>query len=284
MSQPRGGLGRGLGALIPRGGGMQEIDVERIAPSPQQPRQQVDQEQLNELAESLREHGVLQPLVVARAGDGGYVLVAGERRWRAARLAGLKTVPAVVKEASPRERLEWALVENLQRQDLGPLEAAAAYQQLVQEHGLTQEQVAQRVGKSRVAVANTLRLLSLPPAAVQALAAGKMSEGHARAILSCPGAEAQDTLLRAILQQGLTVRQAEEWSRRLTEASQPRPASTPRRLDPDLAAVEQRFREALGTKVSLQRGRKGGKLVVYFFSDEELQGLYQAICGDERDR
>jgi ParB family chromosome partitioning protein len=279
MTQPRGGLGRGLGALIPRAStGLHEIPVDRIAPNPQQPRERLDEAQLAELAESLRAHGVLQPLVVTQGEDGRYLLIAGERRWRAARLAGLKTVPAVVKEATPRERLEWALVENLQRQDLGPLETAAAYRQLIEEHGMTKEAVAQRVGKSRAAIANTLRLLSLPAAARQALAAGAISEGHARAILACRGAAAQQALLDAILERGLSVRQAEAWSQRAAEQETGRGA---RPVDHDLAALEDRFRLALGTKVSLQRGRKGGRLVVYFFSDEELEGLYQAICRPE---
>jgi ParB family chromosome partitioning protein len=194
----------------------------------------------------------------------------------------LKTVPAVVKEASPRERLEWALVENLQRQDLGPLEAAAAYRQLIQEHGLTQDAVAERVGKSRVAVANTLRLLHLPPAGREALASNAISEGHARAILACPDDATRQGLLEAILAHGLSVRQAEEWARRAEQLLAARQAEKPERpADHDTAAIEDRFRAALGTKVSLQRGRKGGKLVVYFFSEDELDGLYRAICGDD---
>jgi len=295
MSQPRGGLGRGLGALIPRaGGGLQEIEVERIAPNPQQPRQRLDEAELAQLAESLRQHGVLQPVVVARDQAGGYVLVAGERRWRAARLAGLRTIPAVVKEAAtPRERLEWALVENLQRQDLGPLEAAAAYRQLLDEHGLTQEQLAQRVGKSRAAVANTLRLLGLPPPARRALAEGAISEGHARALLACPDPTRQQELLEHILAQGLTVRQAERQAtaHRAAQARAPaEPSPTLSRAAgarADLAALEEQFRRALGTKVVLQRAahRRGvhGKLVIYFFSDEELDGLYRAICAPDQE-
>ena len=288
----RRGLGRGLGALIPRvGSGLLEVDVDRIAPSPQQPRYLIDEAALAELVDSIRQHGVLQPLIVTRtgdgeggepdeSGDGGYTLVAGERRWRAARAAGLRTVPVVVKEATPRQRLELALVENLQRQDLNPLETAQAYRQLIDEHELTQEAVAERVGKNRATVANALRLLHLPAEARDALARGALSEGHARAILACGTAADRRTLLRAILDRGLSVRQAEELARRLNAgAAEPSPDRPSREVAPDVAALEDRFRRALGTKVQLSRGRSGGKLIVYFFSDDELQGLYDAICG-----
>jgi ParB family transcriptional regulator, chromosome partitioning protein len=288
----RRGLGRGLGALIPRvGSGLLEVDIDRIAPSPQQPRYLIDEAALAELVDSIRQHGVLQPLIVTRtgdgeggepdeSGDGGYTLVAGERRWRAARAAGLRTVPVVVKEATPRQRLELALVENLQRQDLNPLETAQAYRQLIDEHELTQEAVAERVGKNRATVANALRLLHLPAEARDALARGALSEGHARAILACGTAADRRTLLRAILERGLSVRQAEELARRLNAgAAEPPPDRQSREVAPDVAALEDRFRRALGTKVQLSRGRRGGKLIVYFFSDDELQGLYDAICG-----
>ena len=286
VNRRRGGLGRGLDALIPQtGGGLLEVDVDRIAPNPQQPRYAVDAAALGELVESIRQHGVLQPLIVARA-DGeagqGYTLVAGERRWRAAREAGLRTVPVVVKEATPRQRLELALVENLQRQDLSPLETAQAYRQLIDEHGLTQEAVAERVGRNRATVANAMRLLHLPPEARDALASGAISEGHARAVLACEAAADRQALLRVILDRGLSVRQAEELARRLNaglaEAPRDRSAGPVR---PDVAAVEDRFRQALGTKVQLYHGRRGGKLVIHFYSDDELQGLYDAICGPE---
>lgn len=280
MGQPKTGLGRGLGALIPRAeSGLLEVEVARIAPNPQQPRLVIDEAGLAELAESIRTHGVLQPLIVSRA-EAGYVLIAGERRWRAAQLAGLQTVPVLVKEATSRQRLELALVENLQRQDLNPLEAAGAYRQLIEEHGLTQEEVAARVGLDRSTVANALRLLRLPPEARDALARGAISEGHARAVLACREASAQLVVLRACLEQGLSVRQAEELARRLNGAEPARPPAPARALDPDLAALEERFRQALGTRVQLQRGRKGGRLVIHFFSDEELEGLVQAICRD----
>jgi ParB family chromosome partitioning protein len=290
----RRGLGRGLGALIPRvGSGLLEVDIDRIAPSPQQPRYLIDEAALADLVDSIRQHGVLQPLIVTctgdgeggepdESGDGGYTLVAGERRWRAARAAGLRTVPVVVKEATPRQRLELALVENLQRQDLNPLETAQAYRQLIDEHELTQEAVAERVGKNRATVANALRLLHLPAEARDALARGALSEGHARAILACGTAADRRTLLRAILDRGLSVRRAEELARRLNAgATESPPDRQSREVAPDVAALEDRFRRALGTKVQLSRGRRGGKLIVYFFSDDELQGLYNAICGPE---
>jgi ParB family transcriptional regulator, chromosome partitioning protein len=284
----RTGLGRGLGALIPQvtgGGGLHEVDVDRIMPNPWQPRLEMDEDALAELVHSIREHGILQPLIVTRADNESYTLVAGERRWRAAKAAGLLTVPIVVKETTPRQRLELALVENIQRQDLSPLETALAYRQLIDEHALTQEVVAERVGKSRAAVANALRLLQLPPAARDALASGQITEGHARALLSCSTPEIGALLLEAIVERGLSVRQAEELARRLNaagpDATLQRPAATPRQLPPDTAAIEDRFRQALGTKVQLYKSRRGGRLVIHFYSDEELGGLYEAICGNE---
>jgi len=283
----RGGLGRGLDALIPQSSpsGLLDVDIDRIVPNPWQPRTTWNDAALAELIESVREHGVLQPLIVTRTEDDRYALVAGERRWRAARGAGLFTVPVMVKETTSRQQLELALVENLQRQDLGPLETAQAYRQLVEEHNLTQEAVATRVGKSRAAVANALRLFQLPDAAREALARGQITEGHARAILSGAQPDARRSLLATIVTDGLSVRQAEELARRLnagptTEAAGASedavPAST---RDPDVAALEDRFRQALGTKVQLFRGRRGGKLVIYFFSDDELQGIYDSIRG-----
>jgi len=276
LPRERGGLGRGLGALIPSSGSsLVELDLERISPNPQQPRTVMGEESLAELADSIREHGVIQPLIVTRTGA-GYTLVAGERRWRAARLAGLRTVPALIKDTSPQQMLELALVENIQRQDLGPLEEAAAYRQLLEEHGLTQEEVARRVGKSRSAVANSLRLLNLPPQAKEALAAGQITEGHARALLALPTLEQQMGLLASILSSGMTVREAEEAARQSSTRSR-RP---PRSHDPEVAELEERLRELLRTKVELHRGRRGGRLVIHFYSDEELEGIYRAIAGE----
>jgi ParB family transcriptional regulator, chromosome partitioning protein len=283
MSRPgERGLGRGLGALIPRAtpgaeAGLQAVPVDRVLPNPRQPRTRLDPTELEELAQSIREHGLLQPVVVSRRADGTYQLIAGERRWRAAQLAGLQAVAAVVKEATPQASLEMALVENIQRRDLNPLEEASAYRHLLEEHGLTQEALAQRIGKSRVAVTNTLRLLQLPEPVRRALADGAITEGHARAILAAETAAARLALLDRVVAEGLSVRQAEALARQpAPEEAEPapRPAAPP---DPDVARLEDAFRQALGTKVQLVRGRRGGRLVIHFFSDDELQGLYEAI-------
>jgi ParB family chromosome partitioning protein len=235
----------------------------------------MDEAALEELADSIREHGILQPLIVTRIDD-GYVLIAGERRWRAARKAGLRTVPVLVKDTTPQRLLELAIVENIQRQDLGPLEEAAAYKQLIEEHGLTQEVAAKRVGKSRSSVANSLRLLNLPSEAKEALAQNRITEGHARSILALEKPEAQLALLASMLGVGMTVRQAEESARRAESSRKPaKPAPSVETAD-----LENRFREALRTKVELHRGRRGGRLVIHFYSDEELDGIYRVITGE----
>lgn len=271
------GLGRGLGALIPRAtAGLREIPVDAIRPNPWQPREHFDNQELDELAQSIREHGVLQPVLVSQQPDGSFQLITGERRWRAVQLAGLPTLPALVKEATPQASLEMALVENIQRRDLNPLEEAHAFRQLLDEHGLTQEQLAQRIGKSRVTVTNTLRLLHLPEAVRQALANGALSEGHARAILMADGESRRLRVLEQVLADRLSVRDTEALARELN-TNRVNVAETP--PDPDVERLEDAFRHALGTRVRLLRGRHGGRLVIHFFSDEELQGLYEAIVG-----
>lgn len=283
MTSRKSGLGRGLEALIPiveetAAGGMTEVPLTSIAPNPLQPRAPIRDQDLVELAASIEEHGIIQPLIVTQTPD-GYQLIAGERRWRAARLAGLSTVPVIVKDAAPGEMLELALVENVQRADLNALEEAQAYQQLIAEFGLTQDQVARRVGKSRAAVANTLRLLNAARAVQEALLAGKISEGHARALLALERPEAQEAALKTVLKQGLNVRQTEELVRRLLGArAEPRPR---REISPETRALETRLRETLGTKVSLQRSGQGGRIVIYFYSEEELDALYGRIVGEE---
>ncbi|MCL5109757.1 MAG: ParB/RepB/Spo0J family partition protein [Chloroflexi bacterium] len=282
MKIEKGRLGRGLEALIPAavdGGGPTEIDVDSILPNPWQPRHELAADSLAELVESIRAHGILQPLVVTATADGGYQLIAGERRWQAAKLAGLATVPAVVREASPEEALELALVENIQRADLSPLEEAAAYKRLLGEFGLTQEQVAQRVGRGRVSVANSLRLLGLPLEAKEALAAAEISEGHARAILQVADVPGQLLILRTIRERALSVRQAEELARRLVEDGRAgrRARSGAARKSAESLALERNMMTSLGTKVELFHSRKGGKVVIHFYSEEELQALYERL-------
>jgi ParB family chromosome partitioning protein len=281
-----GGLGRGLDALLPSapaGGGVLELPVDAIVPNPVQPREQMAAAALEELADSIRVHGVLQPLIVTR-GESGYVLIAGERRWRAAQLAGLQVVPALLKEVTPQERLELALIENVQRQDLSPLEEAAAYEQLVTEHGLTQEAVAARVGKSRVAVTNALRQLHLTPAARAALLEGWLTAGHARALLATPDPATQERLAAEVVARELSVRETEELVRRVARADRPA-AAAPSAAAPavtgavEAAALEQRLRQALGTKVQLERTRRGGRIVIHYYSDDELQGLVERLLG-----
>ena len=286
MAPRKSGLGRGLEALIPAAGegvaaaaqGVMDVPLASITPNPHQPRSSIRDQDLVELAASIQEHGIIQPLVVNRASE-GYQLIAGERRWRAARLAGLGTVPVVVKDVAPSEMLELALVENLQRSDLNALEEAIAYRQLIEEFGLTQEQVARRVGKSRVAVANTLRLLKAARSVQQALLEGQISEGHARALLGLERAEAQEAALKTVLKRGLNVRQTEELVRRLLgmrqQEQQPAPA-----VAPEMRALEAQFREALGTKVNLTRKGAGGRIVIHFYSEEELDALYERIVKD----
>ena len=284
------GLGKGLAALIPTAptelaaASVREVVVDAIVPNPRQPRQTQDPDALQELADSIREHGLIQPLIVTAATPDQqatgvqYQLIAGERRWAAARLASLTTVPVIVKEATPQQMLELALVENIQRADLNPLEEAAAYQQLIDEFGLTQEEVAARVGKSRVSVANVVRLLRLPDEVKAALLNGQITEGHARALLAADNPETMIRLLKTVTRQGLNVRQTEELVRRQTAESQPKVKEDP---SPDTIALENRFRESLGTKVRLFRSKKGGKLVIHFYSEEELQAIYDAIVGPE---
>jgi ParB family chromosome partitioning protein len=278
------GLGRGLAALIPQRpsteGGPVDIPIASIHPNPNQPRRHFDEADLATLAASIREHGVLQPILVTETLD-GYQLVAGERRVRAALAAGLERIPAVVRELDARSQLEFALVENLQREDLDPIEAAHGFRRLVDEFGLTHEQIATRVGRARSTVANTLRLLDLAAVVQAAIVDGSVSEGHGRA-LGGLSAEHQEHVLGAVIDQDLSVRQTEELVRRL-RAPKPVPTSTPEpysaRPDPDLERVEEDLRRSLGTKVSLARSRRGGRIVIEFYSDEELSRLYERLTG-----
>jgi len=276
------GLGRGLAALIPQrapaSAGSIDIALDRIRENPRQPRTRMDDAALMTLAASIREHGVIQPVLVTETID-GYQLVAGERRVRAARMAGLERIPAVVRQLADREQLELALVENLQREDLDPIEAARAYRQLIDEFAFSQEDLASRVGRARSTVANTLRLLDLHASVQDAVADALISEGHARALGGLE-MEAQARVLPTVVDDDLSVRYTEELVRRLRE---PRPdavrARADRTPDPEIERVEEDLRNALGTKVRLARSRRGGRIVIEYYSDDELSRLYDRLMG-----
>jgi ParB family chromosome partitioning protein len=274
-------LGKGLGALIPdltglddkerKALGISEIELDKIIPNEYQPRKVFNDEKLKELASSIKEQGVIQPVIVHRAGN-GYQLIAGERRWRASRLAGLKTIPALVKEATKREFLEMALIENIQREDLNPLEAAEAYKRLQDEFKLTQEDLAKRVGKERSTVTNFLRLLSLPREVKQDLATGALSMGHAKALLSLDRVHAQIQAAAAIVKNGLSVREAEALASRLKNPPKEKP-----RQSHELKSVEEKLKKALGTKVSIAAKAKGGRIVIEYYSNDELDRILEKI-------
>jgi ParB family chromosome partitioning protein len=287
----RRGLGKGLGALIPGdltgpGGdgqnGVLEVPISQIEPNRYQPREHFDEESLTGLTASIRELGVLQPILVRRAGNDRYELVAGERRWRAAKRAGLQLMPVIVREISDTLSLQQALVENLHRDDLNPIEEAAAYQQLIEDFGLTQEEVAQRVGKSRSAVANLLRLFQLPPQVQKLVAEGKLSAGHAKVLLSTPDRAFQESLARRISSDGLTVRDTEDAVRQRNEldssaaksARQARPAAL---RPPGLLELENLLANQLDTRVRIEMGPKRGKVVIEFADLEDLERIYRAM-------
>ncbi len=279
-------LGRGLEALIPvakdhksHSGeepvpGIFECPISKLLPNESQPRQRFDGQKLKELAESIRAKGVLQPILV-RKRDGNYEILAGERRWRAARLAGLPTVPVLVKESSGSDALEIALVENLQREDLNPLEEAEAYRQLVEEHGLSQEDVSKRVGRERSTVTNTLRLLKLPAAVQKELLRGEISMGHARAILAMPDEQAQVRLARKVISERLSVRECEKLAQEGAGTKKKR--SKKRERSPDEVRLLDGLQRRLGTKVELFPGKKRGRLVIHYYSNEQLDKILQLI-------
>ena len=278
------GLGRGLAALIPQRGptstGSIEIPLARIRENPLQPRLRMNDDALAALAESIRHHGVIQPILVTETLD-GYQLVAGERRVRAARIAGLDHIPAIVRQLADRQQLELALVENLQREDLDPIEAARGYRQLMDDFAFTQEELAERVGRARSTVANTLRLLELNSAVQDAIVAGTVTEGHARAIGGLP-IDSQAHVVAAVIEDDLSVRQTEELVRRLREPRavevQGDPEAAPQAVqDPDVERVEEDLRRSLGTKVRLTRTRRGGRITIEYYGDEELARLYARL-------
>jgi ParB family chromosome partitioning protein len=284
------GLGRGLDALIPTGdfepeapgvptvSGYNSLPIKSIKRNPRQPRTQMDQDGLSELAASIRENGILQPLIVSPTDNPEeYILIAGERRLQAAGMAGLETVPVIIREASEQHRLELAIIENVQRSDLTPLEAAEAYRQLSDDFNLSHEQIAQQLGKNRVTITNTLRLLNLPDELRQALSEGQITEGHARALLSLPSEQAQSAVLQTIIKHELNVRKTEDLVRKYLgqrPASQTKP--TPK---PDVTYLEEKLQERLGTRVSLRPRKNGGTMVIHYYSDEELDALVLRILG-----
>jgi ParB family chromosome partitioning protein len=300
----KGGLGRGLTALIPatsgdeerplgEGGGLQDLPVDLVRANPLQPRRSFDEDTLDGLVESIKELGVLQPVLVREA-DGGYELIAGERRLRAARRAGLRTIPALVRSADDVSSLEQALAENLHRQDLNPLEEAAAYQQLIEDFGYTQDQVAQRVGRSRSAVANLLRLFQLTPAVQRLVGEQLLSAGHAKALLGHPDRSYQEALAKRAVSEGLSVRELEQLVRErleleaeLERGSEPTPTPGPRADDeerqqlrpPGLLELEELLAEHLDTRVAITMSAKRGKVVVDFANLEDLERIYRRIIG-----
>jgi ParB family transcriptional regulator, chromosome partitioning protein len=277
----RGGLGRGLSSLIPGAtdeGGLLEVPVSAITSNARQPRSDFPEETLAALARSIREVGVLQPVVVRRR-DGGYELVAGERRVRAARLAGLATIPAVIREGDDMESLRTALIENIHREDLAPLEMAAAFQELLDELGVTQEEVAERLGYSRAHVANTVRLLSLPGECQRLLAEGKIQAGHARALLGLPDDEAKRSVALRVAAEGLSVRQVEELVRNYEEQSTRSRRPKLRALDPAVTEVEEILSEQLATRVQVVLGKRKGRIVVEFGSKDDLDRIVSEIIG-----
>ena len=278
----RTGLGKGLDALIPAGetkssgaGGATQISIDLIQRNPRQPREKFDIEELDNLAASIREHGVIQPLIVSPGKNGVYILIAGERRLQASRKAGLKTVPVVIRTATDQQLLELALIENLQRADLNPIEEAEAYQHLAREFKFSHEKIAERVGKSRVAVTNTMRLLDASAAVKQALVDERITEGHARAMLALNSAKAQENLLNQVVNLDLSVRQTEALAGKYS--GKKTPSGKRANISADVSDVERRLRAGLGTKVTLKHGKKGGTVTIYYYSNEELDSLLEKL-------
>ena len=278
------GLGKGLGALLgdaalqSQEGGSLSLPIAQVEPGVKQPRKRFEESSLQDLADSIRTHGVIQPLTVRRLSSGYYQIIAGERRWRAAKLAGLTEIPAVIIEADDRKVMELGLIENLQREDLNPIEEANGYHVLIDEYGMTQEEVAKRVGKSRPAVANALRLLALPDAVHQRLEEGKLSAGHARAILSVPSGELQKKLAQKVIAEDLSVRQTEALAKRLAAGEKEPPSPSP---GPDLSiylrAAEKDLAARFGRKVHIVNGKKKGKVELEYYNPEDLNALLELL-------
>jgi len=277
------GLGRGLASLIPPAvsgvSATREVRVASVSPNPEQPRRQFDPGELQQLAESIATHGVLQPIVVVESAD-GYVLIAGERRWRAARLLKHETIPAVVRTANEVEKLELALVENIQRSDLNALDEARAFRHLIDEFGFTQERVAERVGRSRPTVANSLRILETATAVQEAVGEGRISGGHARALASLDSHAQQEVVLATVVARSLSVRQTESLVQATRSTDDRRVTPRERVADPDIVRMEAQMREALGTKVTIASGRKGGRITITWYDDEDLGRLVDRLAAN----
>ncbi len=285
MATKRMALGKGLGALLPEFGQTESktllyCGIEEIIPNRSQPRKYFDESKIQELAESIKEKGILEPLVVRRT-DQGYELIIGERRWRAAQKAGLKEIPVIVKEAGGREVLEISLIENLQREDLNPIEAAEAFKRLTEEFNISQEDLSKRIGKDRTTITNTLRLLKLPPEVKNQLLQNHITSGHARAILSLENKEKQKELCTLIIKKGLSVREAEAIAKRWSE--KPKKLITPVKkrgdLESQLSSLQDSLRKYLGTKVHITPKDKKGKIEIEYYSHEDLERIVETIIG-----
>lgn len=272
-------LGKGLEALIPeKGEEILHLEISRISPGEAQPRKTFRDNAIRELAASIKEKGVLQPIIVSRTGDGAFRLIAGERRWRAAQIAGLKRVPAIVKDVAAKDSLEIALIENIQREDLNPMETAEAFNKLLKDFNLTQEELSEKVGKERATVANYLRLLKLPEDIKLLLADGSLSMGHARAILSIEGRINQTEAARKIIRKGLSVRETESLAKKISVSGTSKKLKTHRHKDPQIASLEEKLIKSLGTKVRIQhKGKRGGMIEIEYYSLDELDRLLDIL-------
>lgn len=271
------GLGKGLGALIPENeekldNSIIEIKLTEVEPNEKQPRREFDDEALKDLAESIKEHGVVQPIIVRRLGN-GYQIIAGERRWRASRLAGNRTIPAIVKECTNLEVMELALIENLQREDLNSIEEALAYKSLIEEYKMTQEEISKQIGKSRPAIANSLRLLQLPQVIKDMIAMGKISQGHARALLAIDGEKKQLEIAEKIVEQQLNVRQIEKMAK--AEKKPDKQEKEPDSYQLEIKQLEERLKTALGTRVIIQHKKNKGKIEIEYYSNDELDRIIE---------
>lgn len=279
MAQKRPALGRGLGALIPdidvstSDDAVFEIDINDVEPNSEQPRKKFDEEKMQQLTDSIKEHGIVQPVIVKKEGN-FYKLIAGERRWRAARMAGLKSIPAIVREYTDREVMEISLIENIQREDLNPIEEAIAYKRLMDEFGMTQEEISIKIGKSRSAVANILRLINLDDRVKNYVIDGLMSEGHARAIIVLPGNDMQYEVAKKIIDENLNVRQTEKLVKSVISGKKKKLL---KKSEPYITDIQERLKNILGTKVNISYGRKKGKIEIEYYSYEDLERIMDLL-------